>query len=90
MDTVDVAAPRNVAGDDFTQRAGASMRFQCEAPADEPVRCRMQFPGGQRHFRDSPFYETGVQAYLRGEGADIALTDDAVNAAAVETRTVTP
>ncbi len=90
MDTVDVAAPRNVAGDDFTQRAGASMRFQCEAPADEPVRCRMQFPGGQRHFRDSPFYETGVQAYLRGESVEVPLTPEAVDAASVEVRVVTP
>ena len=90
MDTVDVAAPRSPSSDDFTQRAGASMRFQCEAPADVPVRCTMQFPGGQRHFRDSPFYETGVQAYLRGESVEIPLTPEAVDAASVEVRVVTP
>jgi len=50
----------------------------------------MQFPGGQRHFRDSPFYETGVQAYLRGESVEVPLTPEAVDAASVEVRVVTP
>jgi predicted GNAT family acetyltransferase len=66
------------------------MRFQCEAAAERPVHCRMQFPGGQRHFRDSDFYENMVPRYLRGEGTDIALTSEAVDAASVVTAVVTP
>ena len=90
MDTVDVASPINAAGDVFEQRHGASMRFQCEAPADAPVRCRLQFPGGQQHHRDSPYYEHMVPAYLRGEATDIALTAEAVDAASQTSITVLP
>ncbi len=90
MDTVDVAAPINPPGDIYEQRHGASMRFQCEAPADAPVRCRMQFPGGQEHHRDSPYYEHMVPAYLRGEATDIALTAEAVDAASQVSVTIQP
>ncbi|MFZ4736219.1 MAG: penicillin acylase family protein [Bradymonadia bacterium] len=90
METVDVASPIGPRVDIFEQRAGASMRFQCEAVAERPVQCRMQFPGGQQHFRDSDFYEHMVPKYLRGEGTDIALTSEAVDAASVVSSVVTP
>jgi penicillin amidase len=90
MDTVDVAAPLSPFTDVYVQRHGASMRFQCAAAADAPVHCRMQFPGGQQHFRDSPYYEHMVPAYLRNEATDIALTPEAVDAASMVNVTVSP
>jgi penicillin amidase len=90
LETVDVASPIGAGADVFEQRAGASMRFQCEAAAARPVQCRIQFPGGQQHFRDSAFYEHMVPKYLRGEGTDIALTSEAVDAASVVSSVVTP
>jgi penicillin amidase len=90
MDTVDVAAPLSPFTDVYVQRHGASMRFLCEAPADAPVHCRMQFPGGQQHFRDSPYYEHMVPAYLRNEATDIALTAEAVDAASMTSVSVSP
>ena len=50
----------------------------------------MQFPGGQQHFRDSPYYEHMVPAYLRNEATDIALTPEAVDAASMVNVTVSP
>lgn len=90
MDTVDVGAPLSPRTDVYEQRHGASMRFQCEAPADRPVHCRMQFPGGQQHFRDSAYYEHMVPMYLANEGTDIALTSEAVDAATQVSAIVSP
>jgi len=65
--TVDVANPSGSNGDRYTQRAGPSMRFACEAPADTPVRCTIQLPGGQRHFRDSPHFDDLLRKWLVNE-----------------------
>lgn len=90
LETVDVAGPMNPLAGRYEQRHGASMRWQCEAGADAPVRCRVQFPGGQRHFRDSPFYNHMVDRYLANESAPVAFTAAEVDAAAAETVTVNP
>ena len=65
--TVDVANPSATNSDGYFHRSGPSMRFACEAPADTPVRCTIQLPGGQRHFRDSPHYDDLLQKWLANE-----------------------
>lgn len=70
MYTVDVGNPGNTAQRDFSQRAGASMRFACRAPSSG-VRCSIELPGGNVHFRDAPQYDDQLQRYLRNEPVDI-------------------
>jgi len=74
--TVDVASPsrlRTVASDSglsadaFAHRSGPSMRLACEAGADDPVRCTIQLPGGQRHFRDSPHFDDLLLRWLAND-----------------------
>ena len=90
METVDVANPRDPAGMVFEQRAGASVRLTCEAGALAPVSCVLQHPGGQRHDRQSPFYNSMLEKYLRNEPTPLALMPADVEAATLETVTVSP
>lgn len=81
--TVDVANPRNQFGDDFSHRAGASMRLVCEAQT--PVSCTIELPGGQRNFTNSPYYDNLMTEWLVNAPAPLNFTEAQVSAAAVET-----
>lgn len=83
--TVNVANP-SVGGDSLTNRAGASMRLICEAPA-EGVTCSIQLPGGQPHFRDDEGYLSLADEWLENTPTplafdDSAFGDDAITASA--------
>ncbi len=80
--TVDVANPRNLGGGDFSHSSGASTRFVCRAP-ETGVRCTVQLPGGQRHYRDSSNYDDLFRRYLMNEEVDLGFDIDeaAANAA---------
>lgn len=83
--TVNVANPRNVGGEDYSFRAGASMRLMVENTADG-LKGKISFPGGQKHFRDSPYYDNLVEGWLNNtpidlpfKAADIAgITDSTI------------
>src|SRR5690606_5665160 len=61
--TVNVATPSDASGDTFDIRSGASMRLTCEGlPAG--MSCTIQLPGGQRHYRNSPFYDNFLERWL--------------------------
>lgn len=76
--TVDVASPSGSGDDSYAHRSGPSMRFACEAPADSPVRCTIQLPGGQRHFRDSPHFDDLLQKWLVNEPVPLIADVSAV------------
>lgn len=82
MYTVDVASPRSVINNDYTHGSGASTRWVCRAP-ESGVRCSVQLPGGQRHFRDSPNYEDALQRWLRNEPTELEFDMAAAEANAV-------
>lgn len=63
LSTVNVAAPSQNPNDGFDGRAGASMRFICEG-FPEGMKCTIQIPGGQRHFRDSEYYANFLERWL--------------------------
>lgn len=81
MYTVDVAAPRSVVSHRYGHTSGASTRFVCEVPASG-IRCQVQMPGGQRHFRDSPNYQDGLDRWLVNEPYDLAFSVSEVAAVA--------
>lgn len=60
--TVDVASPRNDLRDDYGHSHGASIRLTCEVDSD--VACHYQLPGGQRHHRADPFYNSLLERWL--------------------------
>jgi acyl-homoserine lactone acylase PvdQ len=76
--TVDVANPSGMYRDDYAHRSGASMRFACDLPADAPVACTLQVPGGNVHFRDDPHYDDQLKKWLVNEPFDLHFTADAV------------
>ena len=84
--TVDVANSRDLGGHDYSHTAGASTRFVCQAPATG-VRCTVQLPGGQRHYRDSDNYDDLYRRYLQNEPIDLLF--DIGEASATAVRTVT-
>ncbi|MFT6399502.1 MAG: penicillin amidase [Bradymonadia bacterium] len=84
--TVDVANPGDMVGHNYTQSAGASTRFVCRAPATG-VRCTVQLPGGQRHYRDSENYDDLFRRYLLNQEVDLGF--DIVEAAANAASSVT-
>ena len=57
---------------------------------DTGLRSFMSFPGGNQHFRDSPFYDNLVEGWVNAEHFEMITDADAVEAAAVETVTVSP
>lgn len=65
--TVDVANPGGSFSDNYGQGAGPSMRLVCEAHATNGVSCTIELPGGQRTFRNSPFYDNLIPLWLRNE-----------------------
>jgi penicillin G amidase len=87
--TVDVANPANDIDDRYNQPNGPSMRLACQA--DEPgVSCTIELPGGQRHDRDSPFYDSMLEDWLTNRPVPIGFAIDEVAAGAVETVRVAP
>ncbi|HTE55935.1 MAG TPA: penicillin acylase family protein [Kofleriaceae bacterium] len=87
--TVDVAQPRNEIDDNYVQTAGPSMRFACET-GEAGVSCTIELPGGQRHDRSSPFYDSMLGDWL--SNLPVPLVSDLAAAAtsAAETLTVQP
>ena len=84
--TVDVANARNLGGHDYSHGAGASTRFVCQAP-ESGVRCTVQLPGGQRHYRESDNYDDLFRRYLQNEPVDLLF--DIAEASASASSTIT-
>ena len=84
--TVDVAGVRSFRDRDYAHSHGASTRFVCSAPSDG-VRCSVQLPGGQRHYRESDNYEDLFMRYLENDPIDLGF--DISAAAESAARTVT-
>ena len=88
--TVDVANPASDQKDDYFHRNGPSMRLACEA-SDAAVDCTIELPGGQRHHRDSQFYDSMLDAWLGNQPTPFLFGLDQAAAAAVESvRLVSP
>ena len=91
LSTVNSASSRSLNHEslDLTYSKGALLRLVVEnTPAG--LVGRMSLPGGQRHFRDSPFYDNLLEPYLRNEPFVVPFTPEEVEAAAVETIVVRP
>lgn len=88
--TVNVAAPNGLLSGNFGHASGASMRFVCELFPEGPA-CTIQLPGGQRHFRDSPFYDDRLFDWITNTPIDVNLDiDDVASDAGTETLIVLP
>ena len=87
--TVDVANTRNPAERDYSHSAGPSMRMVCEA-GDPTVQCKVQLPGGQRHFRDSDNYDDLLRKWLVNEPIDLIFSIDQIRDDAAATLTFSP
>ncbi|MCA9538173.1 MAG: penicillin acylase family protein [Myxococcales bacterium] len=87
--TVDVSNATNDSEDDYGTRGGPSTRLVCAGEASG-VRCTVELPGGQRHFRDSPHYDDLLQRWLRNQPTALPFSTEEVAAAAVEEVTVRP
>ena len=88
--TVDVANPSGSANDDYSHRNGPSMRLACQA-SDASVDCTIELPGGQRHLRDSQFYDSMLDQWLTNRPVPFLYRMDEASAAAVESvRLVSP
>jgi len=89
MFTVDVANPSDELHDDYSQRHGPSMRFACAA-SETAVDCTIELPGGQRHHRDSQFYDSMFDEWLANQPVPFIYGLDAAAAAAVESVRLVP
>ncbi|MFU8805986.1 MAG: penicillin acylase family protein, partial [Bradymonadaceae bacterium] len=87
--TVNVGAPRNPFDGDFTYSHGASMRMIVEN-TDAGLRSHFQVPGGQRHHRDSPFYNNLLDDYLDNTPFEMPLSQEAAAQNAHQTLVVMP
>ncbi len=87
--TVNPANPRAPLSGDFHYTHGASMRMIVEN-TDAGFRSWFQLPGGQRHFRDSEFYDNLLDPYLENKPFEMALSPEALAPQASETITVAP
>ena len=87
--TVNVAPPLNLNPDelDVFYRHGASFRMVAEV-TDDGIHSVMNMPGGQRHFRDSPYYNSLLEDYL--ENVTFEMVFDVSQVEAVETIEVLP
>lgn len=72
--TVQVANPSGSIEENFDVRAGASMRLNCEG-LPEGMSCSIQLPGGQVHFRDSPYYDSFLPLWLSNEPTDFPFNE---------------
>jgi penicillin G amidase len=89
MFTVDVAHPADAADDDYSHPNGPSMRFACEA-SDATVQCTIELPGGQRHDRNSQFYNSMLDEWLTNQPAPFLFGMDEAAAASVESVRLVP
>jgi penicillin amidase len=89
MFTVDVAHPADELSDKYFQRNGPSMRFACEA-SEAAVQCTIELPGGQRHDRDSQFYDSMFDEWLVNHPVPFLYALDEAAAAAVESVRLVP
>jgi penicillin G amidase len=83
MFTVDVAHPADELNDDYFHRSGPSMRLACAA-SDAAVQCTIELPGGQRHDRDSQFYNSMLDEWLANDPVPFLYGIDEAAASAVE------
>lgn len=81
--TVDVANPRDELGDDFGQSAGPSMRFACQT-GEPGVECTIELPGGQRHDKESKFFDSMFDEWLTNQPVAFPFSIEEVAAAAPE------
>lgn len=78
LSTVNVASPSQNPADGFDVRAGASMRLICEGfPAG--MDCSIQMPGGQRHYRESPYYQNFLERWLTNTPAPLRFGIEIAN-----------
>ena len=87
--TVDVAHPSDDRRGRYDTRHGASMRLACQA-GGAGVACEIDLPGGQRHHRDSPFYNSLLDEWLTNRAVPLTFSVDAVAETAVESVLITP
>jgi len=87
--TVNVANPRNAGDSNFTFGAGPSMRLVVENTANGLV-SKISFPGGNKHFRDSDYYDNLLQGWLKNEPVALLFTQAEIAAAAVESEEILP
>jgi len=86
--TVDVAHPSDDSRGRYDVRHGASMRLACRADGDG-VACTIELPGGQRHQRDSRFYNSMLPGWLANAPVPLTFSIDEAAAGAAETLVVT-
>lgn len=89
MFTVDVANPTDELHDKYEQTHGPSMRLACAASQSE-VECTIELPGGQRHHRDSQFYDSMFDEWLANQPVPFLYSLDAAASAAVESVRLLP
>ncbi len=83
---INVANPR---GSSWGFSSGPSMRHVAEVSADG-IKSFWTLPGGQRHFRDSPYYDNLLDPWLSTTHFEMPFEPADVTAAAVETLEVAP
>lgn len=74
LSTVNVAGPSQKPEDGFDTGHGASMRLICEG-FSEGMKCTIQMPGGQRHFRNSPYYANFLERWLTNTPAPLRFNE---------------
>jgi penicillin G amidase len=87
--TVDVANPSRESLDNYSQSAGPSMRFACQT-GTAGVDCTIELPGGQRHDRNSDFYDSMMNDWLTNRPVPFLFDVDQVAENAAETVRVEP
>jgi len=83
--TVNVANPRNVGSENYGFGAGPSMRMVVEN-TENGLSGRVTLPGGQQHFRESPYYENLIEGWLNN--TPIALPLHAADIAPIVDSTI--
>lgn len=78
LSTVNVANPSQDPSKGFDSTSGASMRFICEG-FPEGMKCSMQIPGGQRHYRDSPYYQNFLERWLTNTPTPLIFNQEIEN-----------
>lgn len=81
--TIDVAHPDNDRKDDYGHTAGATIRLTCEAKSTG-VGCAYELPGGQRHDRQDPLYNSLLEDWLNHTPSPLPFSIDEMKASAIE------
>jgi penicillin amidase len=88
--TVNVANPSGGDGTgSYTFGSGPSMRMVVEGKA-EGFTSSFNFPGGQVHHRDSPFYDHLLGDWLTNTSFEMPFTVEQVDAASMQSETIEP